>query len=254
MLWYKSWLETRWRFLTGFALLVCSAGLVIEYPRMMELLPLVPAADTGGELGRIIREAAELERDFRGYIWYQLFRQSFMEMGLLFAVLLGSGGLAAEGSRGSALFTLSLPVSRRRLLGVRAAAGLAEFFVIVFVPVLLVPLLAPAIGEHYGVGTALVHGVCFFVAGATFFSLAQLVSTAFNDLWRPLLITLGVAFVWMFCEAMLAKPSSYGLFAVMRGELYFRTGTIPWVGLIVSAGMSAAMLYGATLNIARQDF
>src|SRR5206468_5507989 len=97
------------------------------------------------------------------------------------------------GSGGAALFTMSLPASRRRLVGVRAAAGLAEFFVLAFVPCLLIPLLSPTVGESYAVGSAIVHGVCAFIAGAVFFGVALLLSTVYGDLWRPLLITCAVA-------------------------------------------------------------
>src|SRR5207249_9746555 len=125
MLWYKAWLETRWRFLIGLTLLMCSAmGVVFTYPKVLELMPMLPAIKIGGELGKQIREAAELTRDYRGYVWLQWFRKELLQLGTLFAVLLGSGGLF---SQRSALFTLSLPASRRRLLGVRATAGLAEF-------------------------------------------------------------------------------------------------------------------------------
>ena len=56
MLWNKSWMETRWRFLIGLMLLILSAaGIVLAYPRMIKLLPLVPTVDGGGELGRRIR-------------------------------------------------------------------------------------------------------------------------------------------------------------------------------------------------------
>ena len=44
-------------------------------------------------------------------------------------MLLGTGGLLSQAIGGGALFTLSLPVSRERLLGVRAATGLAELAV-----------------------------------------------------------------------------------------------------------------------------
>jgi hypothetical protein len=40
----------------------------------------------------------------------------------------------------------------------------------------------------------------------------------------------------------------------MNGELYFRGGGLPWLGLVASAAVSVAMLYLATRNIARQDF
>jgi hypothetical protein len=67
MLWYKSWLETRWRFVTGALLVMASAASVVfTYPRVLELMPLVPSASVGGELGRQIREAVELAREYRG--------------------------------------------------------------------------------------------------------------------------------------------------------------------------------------------
>src|SRR5205823_6278201 len=67
MLWHKSWLETRWRFLIGVALALCSAAAtVLIYPRVLELVPLVPTGGTG-QIGEQIREAARLTRDYRSY-------------------------------------------------------------------------------------------------------------------------------------------------------------------------------------------
>ena len=148
----------------------------------------------------------ELARNYRGYVWSQWFRQNLPQMWTLFAVLLGTGGLLSQASGGGALFTLSLPVSRSRLLGVRAATGLAELLVLALVPSLLLPLLSPAVGQTYSVGDALVHGVCLFIAGAVFFSLAFLLSTVFSDVWRPLLIVLCVATVLAFGELVVRRP------------------------------------------------
>jgi hypothetical protein len=251
MLWYKSWLETRSRFLIGFAVLFCSAGgIVLTYPRVQELLPLVPTGEVGGELGRRIREAVELSREYRGFVWAQGFRQNLSQMGTLFAVLLGTGGLL---SGGAALFTLSLPATRTQLLRVRAAAGLAQWLLLALVPALLIPMLSPLVGESYALGSALVHGLCLFVAGAVFFSLAVLLSTWFLDVWRPLLIALATAACLALLE-QLTPLAGRGLFAVMSGETYFRAATLPWAGLAASAAASAALLYGAAVNLERRDF
>jgi hypothetical protein len=255
MLWYKSWLETRWRFVIGLALLMFSAaGAVLAYPRVMSLLPLVPTFQVGGELGRRIREAAELMRDYRGYLWSQWLRQSMMQMTTLFAALLGTGGLLSQGSGGGALFTLSLPVSRHRLLGVRAATGLAELLALAIVPPLLLPVLSPAVGQTYAVQDALVHGACLFVAGAVFFSLASLLSTVFSDVWRPILIVCFAAIALAICEPFVPVLSRHSIFSVMNGEVYFRRAGVPWLGLLASGAVSAAMLYAAIRNVARQDF
>ena len=255
MLWYKSWLETRWRFSIGLVILVLSAaGTVLAYPRVLALLPLVPAVDPGTEVGRRIKEIADLSRSYSGYIWAQWLRQNMTQMLSLFAALLGTGGLLSQASGGGALFTLSLPVSRERLLGVRAATGLAELLALAFVPSLVLPLLSPAVGAAYGFGDVLAHGACAFVAATVVFSAASLLSTVFTDIWRPALIVCAVAAVVGVVEPFLGDLSRYSLFGIMDGEMYFRGGGLPWLGLLASAAASAAMLFAASRNLARQDF
>ena len=255
MLWYKSFLETRSRFLIGLVILLMSVfGTVYAYPRVERVLAAVPAAAIGGDslIASRLKEIAELSSSYRGYIWAQALRQNVTQMLSLFAVLLGAGGLVAQ-ARGT-LFTLSLPVSRDRLLGVRAATGLAELAVLSFVPLLLLPLLSPGVGQHYGLGEAIVHGLCFFVAGSVLFSFASLLSTVFHDQWRPILIACFAAACLGIAEPFFGVLSRYSLFGIMNGESYFREGGVPWLGLLASAAVSAAMLFAASRNLARQDF
>jgi hypothetical protein len=252
MLWYKSWLETRWRFGIGLAVLMIAAcGIVVYYPTVVKLIPLADAVDAGGSLGQLIRENARLAREFRGYVWSQWTRQTLPQLATLFAALLGSGGLLSQSTRGT-LFALSMPASRARILGVRAGTGLAELFSMAVLPFLLVSLFAPAVGQRYGLGDAIVHALCVFFAMAAIFSFAFLLSSAFNELTRPLLITCAVAVVLSLSEQ--AFGFRYGIYRLMSGESYFRSGALPWGGALTSAVASAAMLYGATVNIAQRDF
>jgi hypothetical protein len=255
MLWYKSWLETRWRFAIGLAILILSAtGTVLAYPRVVRLLPLVPSIDAPGEVGRRILEIAALSRTYHGYVWAQWLRQNMTQMLALFAVLLGTGGLLSQASGGGALFTLSLPASRDRLLGVRAATGLAELLALAFLPSLVLPLLSPAVGESFSVIDVLAHGTCAFFAAAVLFSMASLLSTVFSDVWRPALIVCALAACVGIAEPFLGDYSRYGLFGLMDGETYFRGTGLPWLGLLASAAESAAMLFAASINLARKDF
>jgi hypothetical protein len=175
------------------------------------------------------------------------------EMWSVFAAVLGTGGLLSQVSGGGALFTLSLPATRSRLLGIRAATGLAELLVLAVVPSLMLPLLSPLIGQSYSVTDALVHSLCMFVAGTVFFSLAFFLSTIFNDVWRPALIVLCTAFLLSLLHQF-SDLSRYSIHRVMSAEVYFRDGGLPWLGLLTSAVVSGALIYGATRNIARQDF
>src|SRR5262249_47916311 len=189
------------------------------------------------DLVRQVREAAELMRSYRGYVFAQWFRQNLPQLWTIMAALLGSGGLLTQGA---ALFTLSLPVSRGNLIGVRALVGLSELFALAVLPTLVVPLLSPAIGQSYAIGDALVHAICLFVAGAVFFSLAFALSTAFADVWRPLLLSLAVAVALLSLEPFFHRIAVRGIFGLMSGETYFRTGALPWLGLFSAAAISPA--------------
>jgi hypothetical protein len=258
MLWYKSWLETRWRFLIGLGLLsIVACGAVFDYPAVQKLMPLASqlggAVDTSTPLGKIITRGVAVQSTYRGFIWWQWVKQNLTMMWLLFAALLGSGGLIATSGAG-ALFTLSLPASRARVMGVRAATALAELLTLAVVPSLVIPLVSPAIGQSYSLVDTLVHSVCIFVAGSVFFSLAFLLSTVFSDLWRPLLITCAVAVCSAVAEGVLMRDVPFGMVRLMSGEGYFLGDGVPWLGLLVAAAVSASLLYGATRNIARMDF
>lgn len=261
MLWHKSWLDTRWRFLIGLGLLVCSAFLVVAmYPRAVSLLSQVPQVQFEGEIGRRVSESLALVRSYHGYLLSQWFHQTPLELGTFFAILLGSGGLFSHGSSGR-LFTLSLPVSRNDILTARAAIGLAEWLVLSFAPSLLLPLLSPSVGETFSLSAALAHGLCLFVGGAAFFSLSLLLSTLFDDVWRPLLIAITLALAVSLAETLVHVPpphdalsASAGMFRVMSGDSFFYIGQLPWLGLFGCAALSALMLWTAAANLARRDF
>ena len=255
MLWHKAWLETRGRFITALVILTVLAGAkVYEYVATQRLMPVaeeVLSRSDNSPLGRALLDALEEQREFRGFIWYNGFRDNLTQLGVLFAVLLGCGGLMAEAKKGTALFTLSLPVTRRQLLGARVGAGLAQWFAIAMLPPLAIPLLAPAAGQTFSVIDALAHGLCLFFGGALFFSLASFLSTLFGDIWRPLLIAIGIA--CLAAVIQFAVPE-VGLFKVMSGESYFRNGTLPWLGFMTTAVLASALLYSAAETLERRDF
>lgn len=244
MLWYKSWLDTRWQFLTGLALLVCSAiATVLAYPEVQRLLPSM-TFDPATETGRRLQGAILLASEYRGYIWWEWFHSNLRNLAVFFAVLLGSTS-SLTASKG-ALFTLSLPVSRRQLVNARTIVGLVEVFVLAVAPSMLIPVLSAIIREGYGATAALIHGLCAAVVVATFFLLALWLSTIFEDLWRPLVISLAIAFGLSFVDRSMT--------GILSAETYFRYGRLPWIGLIANAAVAAAMYFAAGRSLARREF
>ena len=254
MLWYKSWLETRWRFVIGLVLLMFSAAsTVFTYPEVIKLISGMPNPDLSGALGRRVSETLALARDFRGYVWSQWFRQNGAQLGSFFAVIIGTGGLLSQSSA-ARLFTLSLPVSRERLLGARATAGLVQVLVLSVVPALTITLVSPLVGQQFSLLDTLVYGLCLFAGCAVFFSVAFLLSTMFANVWAPAVLALCVGPVAGGADRITGGPTAFSLLGMMHGEPYFRGAGLPWLMLAVSAAVSAALIYSGVRLIARRDF
>jgi hypothetical protein len=254
MLWYKSWLDTRWRFLLTLAvLLVLVCASVMGFETMQKLLASLPqlAVPAGDALQQEIQQSLDQARTFRGYAWSQWFAGSVPEMLTLAAALLGSGSPLVKSGSG-ALFSLALPVSRERWIGTRAGLGVAELFVVALAPSIALPLLAPLVGEQFSFVDAVVYGFCAFIIASLFFGVAVYLSTLFNDVWRPLLLTCLVALA--LATVGLLLPENRGLYAAMAGGGYFYDGSLPWAELLLGAAGAAALVYAAAANIARRDF
>lgn len=250
MLWHKAWVDTRWRFLLGLALLlVLACGSSLTFPSVRDFLgsielPVIPDEEAAAEF----RESLELIRSFRGYAWSQWFAQSFPALLTLMAALLGSGSPLVKGGSG-ALFSLALPVPRGRWIGTRAGTAASELFVLALAPSLTFAALAPVVGEQFAATEALAYGLSAFAGASLFLGLAVFLSTLFSDVWRPLLLT---------CVGALAigliLPHDYGLFRAMGGESYFFEGAFAWPALLVSVAAAAGLVYAAAARTARRDF
>ena len=254
MVWVKAWHDTRWQFAIFFPVLIALTCFnVLEWPVVHQLVANVDpsTAGAGSPVREAIVESIAAQQTFSGYVWHQWFDQNFATCIVLFAALLGSGSVLSTSGRGL-LFSLSLPVPRRRWLGARAALGVAQLFALAIVPSLVIPLLAPAVGESYSVTDALVHGTLLFVLGSVFFAVAMLASAIVDDFGRAIVLTAVVAFAVGYAELLL--PRRHGLFHGLTGGAYFYAGTVPWLEIVVGVALTGALIYGAAAHLARRDF
>lgn len=155
MLWWKAWMETRWRllFVLGCCALVWAEGPLFGVPlaRLRMVFPLQYAA-----------------------VW-----------GFAATMLAGAGlnsqttwGTSA-GYHGSMLFTLSLPVARRKLFAVRAVAGAVETCALIVVSA--VPL-ALFFGLSWSTASLYVAGVC--VCAMTAYAVSALFACVTGEMWQ----------------------------------------------------------------------
>ena len=253
MLWYKAWLETRWRFVVGMiVLLFFAVALVLAHPLVENMKVEIP--NLPGGLGEQLREAFVRMSTYDGYVWSQWFGKNLLQFWTLFAVLLGAGGLATEASRGTALWTLSLPVTRRRLLGVRAGVGAVELLALAVVPTLLVWALSPLVGQSYPLADALAYALMTFAGGMVFYGLAFLLSTFFGDQLKPILVGMAVSVAMGVVTVFSRRLAEYSVYNVMSGQRYFAEGVPPWAGLAACLALAALMFYASLRVLERRDF
>src|SRR5690348_11678490 len=111
MLWFKGWLETRWRFVFGLGLGVFLLVNMVADNMATDHV----AADPPLKLVTVL-----------AFFW------------AITAIMLGGAGIntqaafrATKGLHGSVYFTLALPVSRFRLLATRVAIGMLELTAVI---------------------------------------------------------------------------------------------------------------------------
>lgn len=253
MLWYKAWLDTRWRFFVGLGLLVVEVlANELTYPDVQGLLDIALKPDSNSLLVQQFNQVAQISSSFRGYIWAQLIRENMFFMWALFAVLLGADGPFSR--RTGTAFTLSLPVSRRRLRVIRSATDLTELFLMALLPTLLIPLFAPAVGHSYSLADSFVYGVSIFLGGAVFYCLALLLAALFEDRWRAIVCGIAVVVLVELCKDLLPALAAFTPAGAMTGESYFHSGTLAWASIVIWAGAAAALFYAAVRFIEARDF
>jgi hypothetical protein len=253
MLWHTAWRDTRWRFLIGLAILSSIAlANTLAYPYWQGVMASTLVAGSDARVAHEINSLAQVASTFRGYVWVQLVRVNLSYLFIVFAVLLGATGPFSQ--RPGAIFTLSLPISRRRVCAVRVATDLAELCGLGLIPMLLVPLAAPAIGYTYPLADALVQGIQILSGGAVFYCLSLWLATLFDDRWRPIIIPLAVAVLGGLCTNLIPTLAPFSPATLMEGESYFRTGVPAWAGICVWLTVSAAVLYATLRSVETRDF
>jgi hypothetical protein len=227
MLWYKGWLETRIRLLVTF-------GVVIAFLSFMHahaVHDMKPAAIAGMILTPKL-----------SVIW-------------ICAFLAGSGIAtqpsfqATKGLHGSTVFTLALPVSRLRLLAIRAFIGWVESVFAIGVFCSGIWLLIPGLRAAASIiAMAEFSGTLIASASALYF-VSVLLATFLDDQWR-IWGTMLVPFAFGWLSNRITLPAFADIFRAVGNGSPLITHTMPWSTVAFSLTL-AAVLFLAALKIAQ---
>jgi hypothetical protein len=235
MLWLKGWLETRFRLLFMLA---------------FTALPLYSMHSAGAHASA--RSVSGLAAGLASHV-IPLFT-------VMICAFLGGAGIATQapfkaskGLHGSTLFTLSMPVSRLRLLAVRAGIGWLETAAVIGVLCcemwLAVPLLRGVVTPMEMVGQV---GTLIACSSIIYF-LSVLLGTVLDDQWRLWGTVIGSAGIWLLCTKF-PVPDFANIVDGIGERSPAVAHTLPWNAMAFSLGLSAILFFAALKIAQRREY
>ncbi len=220
MLWMKGWYETRIRFL-----LLIVGTLIVS---------AVASADSAANANL---SAQKLEAT------------TLIGVSLVASIMLAGAGIKTQpggfrpskGLHGSMFYTLSLPVTRSRLFGVRVSLGLAQTAVIHVLACSAVWLVRPAIKLNAAPLDLFKHDVAAFFCVVVVYSLGVFFATFLDDLYQTWASMFTVMAVIVILNRIPLPLSLDGFFVLSRASPLI-THTMPWIVMATLLALSAMLL------------
>jgi hypothetical protein len=233
MLWFKAWLEVRWRF-------VFMVGSIL----LVWLSPLWITA-TG------VHSGVAASRQWMGL------QLGSVLLYIMTAIYLAGSGInsqtlyaATTGFHGSMFFTLSLPVSRRRLLFVRAGLGALLTCSLVVIMVGYMLFLRP---EATSALQALMYMTRVIVCTMAVYALSVLLACVLDEMWQFMV----ACFIWVVVFVLQSKIDLVARVSPLRGInliSYPLTAPMPWTPLVASLMLTGVLLWMSVVVLQRKEY
>jgi hypothetical protein len=234
MLWYKGWLETRFRLLL---LLVLLGSFLVFFS-------FAARAPVSGRIKPIV-----------GFVSFSV--PAFVVMAC--AMLAGAGIAtqpsvqAAKGLHGSTLFTLSLPVSRFRLLRVRASLGWLEMAGMIGVLCCGIWFAFPDLRAVAKAIEMFQYAATVMACASALYFISVLAGTFLDDLWRTWgTMIAAVGLWWLSSHTPLGE--SIDVFRAMGEGSPLIAHTMPWDAVAFSLGLATILLFAALKVVRTREY
>jgi hypothetical protein len=228
MFWYKAWLETKFKFLLALGIMVFY--LIVFY--LMRTLPPPP----GGRPANFPAFLFGMTATIFAVILYTWFAGAGIDTQPSFQ--------ATKGLHGSTLFTLSLPVSRLRLLTIRAGIGWLEMAggILAWCYGLWLIL---RLGRSVSAVNMLQFVVALIVCASSLYFLSVLLGTFLDDQWRMYTTAMATGALWTL-GTFVRLPASVNIVRAIMGESSpLVSHTMPWMPMLFSLVLAAAFFFAA---------
>lgn len=230
MLWYKGWLETRYKLLIALG----STGLILFF---LHSLP----GDGKAKLFAIIDSS------------------NVVVLMVSCAYLAGAGIFTQaplqekKGLHASMLFTLSMPVSRLRLLAVRAGLGWLEMAGVIGAFCVSMWLVSPPLRTVATPTEMLEYMGTLIACMSVVYFLSVLLATFLDDVWRLWGIMLLFAAFW-WIASYTPTPAFANIFRAMGKDSPLIAHTTPWGAIAFSVALSVILFFAALKVVQTREY
>jgi ABC-type transport system involved in multi-copper enzyme maturation permease subunit len=177
---------------------------------------------------------------------------------ILAVVLLGMGGIVREKLIGTSSLTLSLPVSRARLLSVRVGMGVMQAVALAVAPWITVCVILWLAHKPIGIDQIGSYVLLLIGGGLAYFGMAVLVSSLVAGEYTAPALAIGV--VLLAATVFDAWLRSFNLWRLVTGDLSIDRSTfllsrhLPLLGILASLSVSALLVLASISLIQKRDF
>ena len=251
MLLFKAWKESKARFLLSAATIGTLCSGVVLFNDYMHNNP-----------GQVLRG---FKADtYSEHVYDFIYAGTAKGLFVMLMLFIGLGGLLRERRRGTAPFTLALPVTRTQMIITQIFVGVLEIIAIATLPLLLIPALSPFVGRSYPVSESLHFAALWLGGGLMVFGLAFLCSVLFAGEYTALIVAfLGLFAVPLVAQLPVLQPYQVNFLPTMGefGTMHWNPehtlllpSPMPWMRLLVFLGITVTLLRVALGVTKRQDF
>jgi ABC-type transport system involved in multi-copper enzyme maturation permease subunit len=254
MLWYKSWLELRFRLVC--VLLVLFSQACFGWFAAREIAAgearatkILTATGSGAMQGLAQQEAAAFASG--------MFLMA-VAIAPVTALILAGAGMNTQtsygmtpGFHGSMLYTLSLPVTRRQLLWTRAGLGALFYGIYLVLSVVVLVLVSPLGGVPVSFQNAIPYLPGLLAGSSFYYGLSVLLTAVFDEFWSSIagFFIIGLASGY----SIGGRASAGNLLALMQGSTIHTGQEWPWLAAFLWAACGVALVHAASLWLERRE-
>jgi ABC-type transport system involved in multi-copper enzyme maturation permease subunit len=261
MLLYKAWIETRVRFVAS---LIAASIVCIYYMNVHAWQVARWSQELANPRGYHFTWMPLGIHEYGWYLWHYLYENYLQQVWTVFAALFAFGGLIREKSSGTVLFSLGLPVSRRRWLMTRLLMALIESIALSLFAVAIIFAGSSVIHQSYSHAQVLLHTALMVGGGFFLIALGNLCFTLFPGEYLSLILTvtiLGVPYLliqtYMQHMRYLGRAPWLRIFDIshaMSGPWQLTFSTTPWAALSLTWLLAAGLIAAAAIHGDRIDY